>query len=293
MELRHLEYFLAVAQELHFGRAAQRLRVSQPPLTVAIRQLEQELGVALFERTTRRVSLTPEGEAFRSRAAEVLEDLDAAVAEVAEVSAGTRGRLRIGYVSSASYSVLPNALRAFSARFPAVRLDIQPLTSGEQVDALLEGDLDIGFLRDPGGVPGVRLSRVSEEELIAVLPSEHPLAQRDEVSPGDLIEEPLVLFPYRRMPGYVSRLMEVFEGLAHPPRVVQQAIHQETVMGLVAAGVGVSLVPESIRRIQMPGVVTRPIEGRPVSELFVVHGERPGAAVRAFVECAREALRDE
>ncbi|SJM67748.1 LysR family transcriptional regulator [Gulosibacter sp. 10] len=293
MELRHLEYFLAVAQELHFGRAAQRLRVSQPPLTVAIRQLEQELGVALFERTTRRVSLTPEGEAFRSRAAEVLEDLDAAVAEVAEVSAGTRGRLRIGYVSSASYSVLPNALRAFSARFPAVRLDIQPLTSGEQVDALLEGDLDIGFLRDPGGVPGVRLSRVSEEELIAVLPSEHPLAQRDEVSPGDLIGEPLVLFPYRRMPGYVSRLMEVFEGLAHPPRVVQQAIHQETVMGLVAAGVGVSLVPESIRRIQMPGVVTRPIEGRPVSELFVVHGERPGAAVRAFVECSREALRDE
>ncbi|MGO1543201.1 MAG: LysR family transcriptional regulator [Gulosibacter sp.] len=286
MEIRHLEYFLAVAQELHFGRAAQRLRISQPPLTVAIKQLESELGAKLFVRSTRRVQLTPEGETFRRRASELLDSLDAAIEEVGSVTRGLSGTLKVGYVSSSSYSVLPNTIREFSQRLPNVRLDIEPLTSGEQTDALLEGELDIGFLRDAGAVPGINLTRVAVEHLLAVLPSSHVMANVGEIEPTDLADERLVLFPYRLMPGYVSRLMEIFAGVERPPKVVQKAVHQETVMGLVAAGVGVSVLPESIRRIQMPGVVSKPIHGSPTSELFIAHTDDASEAARAFLGCA-------
>lgn len=285
MELRQLRYFLVVADELHFGRAADRLHITQPPLTVAIRRLERELGVQLFDRTTRRVSLTAAGESFKRRVQDALAELDDAAGDVSSVSAGLSGRIRVGFVSSASYTAIPEALRSFREQRPRVELVLRPLTSGEQVEQLLDGDLDVGLLRDPGHVPGLVMQRVSTEDLVAVLPEAHPLASHAEILPNDLSGEPMILFPYRLMPGFVARVLELFEGLQAPPRVAQQAIHQETVLGLVAAGIGASILPESVRRFQMPGVVTRPITGRPQTALYAARGATNLPTVDEFMRC--------
>lgn len=189
----------------------------------------------LFDRTTRRVALTLAGEAFKQRVDGAMAELDDAAGDVVSVAAGISGRIRVGFVSSASYTAIPEALRSFKEQRPRVELILSPLTSGEQIEKLLDGDLDIGLIRDPGEVPGLAMELVSTEDL----------------------------FPYRLMPGFVVRVLRLFGGLHAAPRVVQQAIHKETVLGLVAAGIGGSILPESVRRFQMPGVVTRPLAGRP------------------------------
>lgn len=285
MELRQLRYFLVVADELHFGRAAERLHLTQPPLTVAIRKLETELKVQLFDRTTRRVTLTPAGESFRSRIQDAVTELDDAAGDVASVAAGLSGKIRVGFVSSASYSTIPEAIRVFRERRPRVELVLSPLTSGEQVEQLLDGELDVGVLRDPGEVPGLTMELVSAEALVAVVPDGHPLASRAEIRPQDFEGEPMILFPYRLMPGFVARVLRLFDEAGLSPNVVQQTIHQETVLGLVAAGLGISILPESLRRFQMPGVVTRPIAGNPRTSLFAARRPNGSPAVDEFVRC--------
>ena len=287
MELRQLRYFLVVAEELHFGRAAERLHITQPPLTVAIRRLERELGVQLFERTTRRVILTPAGEAFMQRVGEALAELDNAAGDVAMVAAGKSGRIRVGFVSSASYTTVPEAIRTFRNHRPRVELELSPLTSGEQIEQLLDGKLDLGLIRDPGEVPGLSLELISTEDLVVVLPETHHLAGFDEIRPEDLEGEPMILFPYRLMPGFVARVLKLFDASTATPPVVQQAIHQETVLGLVAAGLGVSILPESVRRFQMPGVVTRAISGHPQTALYLARGTGGSVAVDEFIKCLR------
>lgn len=274
MELRQLRYFVAVADELHFGRAAARLHMTQPPLTVAVRKLEEELRVELFERTTRSVALTPAGRMFRQRAAAVLADLDDAVADLEDVAAGRAGKLRIGFVSSASYSVLPRGLQAFQKLRPRIQLEPRSLTSAEQITLLLEGELDVGILRDPLAVPGLRATLLESEDLVAVLPASDPLVAATTVEPSNFHEKDVVLFPFELMPGFVSAVMSWLAGSRAVPRIVQSVIHQETVLGLVAAGVGASILPASVARFHMPGVVTRPLRGSPRTELYAVEGQR-------------------
>jgi DNA-binding transcriptional LysR family regulator len=287
MELRQLRYFLVVADELHFARAAERLHITQPPLTVAVRRLERELGVRLFDRTTRRVTLTAAGQAFRDRIQVAVADIDDAAGDVADVAAGKSGKIRVGFVSSASYTTVPEAIRAFRQHRPRVDLVLHPLTSGEQVEQLLDGNLDLGLIRDPGDVPGLNLELLSTEDLVAVLPETHRLAAAEEVRPKDLEGEPMILFPYHLMPGFVARVFRLFDSLPTPPLVVQQAIHQETVLGLVAAGLGISVLPESVQRFQMPGVTTRRFVGRPQTELHVARAGGGSPAVDDFVLCLR------
>jgi DNA-binding transcriptional LysR family regulator len=287
MELRQLRYFLVVADELHFARAAERLHITQPPLTVAVRRLERELGVRLFDRTTRRVTLTAAGQAFRDRIQVAVADIDDAAGDVADVAAGKSGKIRVGFVSSASYTTVPEAIRAFRQHRPRVDLVLHPLTSGEQVEQLLDGNLDLGLIRDPGDVPGLNLELLSTEDLVAVLPETHRLAAAEEVRPKDLEGEPMILFPYRLMPGFVARVLRLFDSLPTPPMVVQQAIHQETVLGLVAAGLGISVLPESVQRFQMPGVTTRRFAGRPQTELHAARAGGGSPAVDDFVLCLR------
>jgi DNA-binding transcriptional LysR family regulator len=287
MELRQLRYFLVVADELHFGRAAERLHITQPPLTVAIKGLERELGVRLLDRTTRRVTLTAAGEAFKDRIQAAVADLDDAVGGVADVAAGKSGKIRVGFVSSASYTTIPEAIRAFRQQRPRIELVLRPLTSGEQIEQLLDGSLDLGLIRDPGDVPGLNLELLSTEDLVVVLPETHRLAAMQDIRPEDLEGEPMILFPYRLMPGFVARVLRLFESLATPPVVVQQAIHQETVLGLVAAGLGVSVLPESVQRFRMPGVTTRRFGGRPQTELHVARAGGSSLAVDEFVHCLK------
>src|SRR6478752_3290079 len=287
MELRQLRYFLVVADELHFGRAAERLHITQPPLTVAVKGLERELGVQLFDRTTRRVTLTAAGQAFKDRVQSAVADLDAAAGDVADVAAGKSGRIRVGFVSSASYTTVPEAIRAFRRQRPRIDLVLHPLTSGEQIEQLLDGNLDLGLIRDPGDVPGLNLELLSTEDLVVVLPETHRLAAVQEIRPQDLEGEPMILFPYRLMPGFVARVLGLFNALPTPPIVVQQAIHQETVLGLVAAGLGISVLPESVQRFQMPGVTTRRFVDRPQTELRVARGSGCPPGVDDFVLCLR------
>lgn len=285
MELRQLRYFLLVADELHFGRAAERLHITQPPLTVAVRRLERELGVQLLERTTRRVTLTAAGQAFKERVQAAIADLDDAAGDVADVAAGKSGKIRVGFVSSASYTAVPEAIRAFRQRRPRIDLVLNPLTSGEQIEQLLDGSLDLGLIRDPGEIPGLNLELLSTEDLVVVLPDTHRLAAAEEIRPQELEGEPMILFPYRLMPGFVARVLRLFDPI--PPVVVQQAIHQETVLGLVAAGLGISVLPESVQRFQMPGVTTRPFVGRPQTELHVARALGRAPAVDDFISCLK------
>lgn len=286
MELRQLQYFLAVADELHFGRAAELLSMSQPPLTVAIKKLERELGVQLFDRTTRSVKLTAAGLLFRDGLTPVLADLDRVVAEVSEVNTGIRGKLSVGFVSSASYTVIPEAVALFRARRPLVELVLTPVTTDEQVDLLVEGRLDIGILRDPMRVPGLDLEQIHTEPLVLALPDSHPLAVMETVAVEDFAGEDFVLFPYKHMSGFFSVVHSLFDG-HRQPRIVEQAIHQETILGLVAAGVGMSILPESVSRFQMPSVAFKPIATQPQSALYMARGSANPAA-DAFMDCLRE-----
>ncbi|WP_423185148.1 LysR family substrate-binding domain-containing protein [Arthrobacter sp. NyZ413] len=202
-------------------------------------------------------------------------------------SAGKSGKLRVGFVSSASYTTLPEAIRAFRKQWPRVELLLNPLTSGEQIEQLLDGVLDLGLLRDPGEIPGLKVDLVSTEDLVAVLPEAHPLALRESVRPADLQGEPMILFPYRLMPGFVARVLRLFDGLEAAPQVVQRAIHQETVLGLVAAGLGVSILPESVQRFQMPGLVCRPIAGNPQTALYAARGAKQALVIDQFMEYLR------
>lgn len=283
MELRQLEYFMAVAEELHFGRAAARLHISQPPLTVHIKRLEEELGVSLFDRTSRRVSLTSEGIRFRDLVGPILQDLDEAVEDIREIKAGRRGRVRVGFVSSASYELVPAAVRDIRLQHPGIHLDLHPMATGEQVEALLENRLDIGIMRDAPLQSGLQFTALLTEQLVAVLPANHVLAAKAEVSAEELSRLPLVLFPYQSMPGYVAKIMEIFHHLGHPPRIVQRAVNQENVMGLVAADVGASILPASFSSFSFPGVVTKPIVSRPTTRLELVTDQHDVTANTAAV----------
>src|SRR3954453_15892050 len=203
MELRHLRYFVAVAEELHFGRAARRLQLAQPPLSRQIQGLEQELGVRLLERTKRHVELTPAGKVFLEHARKLLTEADHAVAAARRAARGEIGRLAIGFVGAATYSALPELLRVFHTRFPDVELVLYEMTSAHQHDALREGRIEVGFVRP--AIPDDTLARrvARGEPLVAALPAGHRLARRDEPIPlSDLAGEPFILFPRDPRPSF-------------------------------------------------------------------------------------------
>ncbi|MDY6810087.1 MAG: LysR substrate-binding domain-containing protein [Actinomycetota bacterium] len=292
MELRHLRYFRVLADELHFGRAAARLHISQPPLTAHIKDLEREVGARLFDRTTRRVALTGAGEVFAERVDALLDELDDAVLEARDHAEGRRGRIRVGFVSSASGTVLPPGLRIFREIHPLVRVDLSPLTTREQLDALAVGTLDVGLIRSGGADPGLSVEPLFAEPMVAVLPVEHALAAQQDIDVDDLIDERLILFPNELMPAYVAQIWALFGTVGAEPVVVQEAIHHETVVGLVSAGVGISILPASVERFRPADVVIRPINNAPTTELVVARpADVVNPAVDGFVECLRAAQR--
>jgi len=294
MELRQLRYFVAVAEELHFGRAAARLHMSQPPLSAQISQLEHEIGVKLLERSTRRVGLTQAGEQFRQRVVEILGSVEAAVEEAREADAGRRGRLRIGFVSSANFTVLPPAIRQFRELRPRVQLELLPLPSSDQIEAVHGGTLDVGLVRLPASATGLHVEVVMTEEMVAAIPDNHRLATHQEVGAEDLVNESMVLFPYQLMPGFVGQVLEMFASTCgKAPRVVQQAIHHETALGLVAAGVGLSILPASASLITAGGVRFLPIRSSPKTDLAIVRRlEEPSPASAAFIACLHDSSAD-
>jgi DNA-binding transcriptional LysR family regulator len=291
MELRHLRYFVVVAEELHFRRAAERLHMSQPPLSQQIRALEQEIGATLFERNQRKVELTAAGEAFFERAREILDAVEDAARQARRVQRGEVGRLAVGFVGSAMYSFVPELLREFRSHAPDITLRLHELGTSEQLRQLEDGRLDVGFVRVPRTRPELTFETLLEEPVVAALPDAHPLATHPLLRLADLEGEPLVLLTRAGAPGLREALAEAIDRLGGEERVVQEAAEMQTVIGLVAAGVGVSLVPESVRALARAGVTYRPLDGyAPKVRLAVAWRVADDSPVLAtFLEMARAA----
>lgn len=259
IEFRHLRYFVAVAEELHFGRAAERLHMAQPPLSQQIRQLEDLLGFQLFHRTKRSVKLTEAGQVFLEHSLQMLQELDRAVEAGRQASRGEVGKLAIGFVSSATYNVLPPILREFRDRVPQVNLTLRELTTDQQMKWLAENRLDVGFVRPPLDDSSLKTQVILQEPLVVALPEQHPLAQQETVSLRSLQSESFVLFPRRLAPGLYDTIISLCQSASFSPKVVQEAIQMQTIIGLVAAELGVAIVPVSIQNLGRTGVVYRPL----------------------------------
>jgi DNA-binding transcriptional LysR family regulator len=292
VELRQLRYFVAVAEELHFRRAAERLHISQPPLSQQIRALEDELGLVLLVRTRRRVELTPAGEAFLRDARALLGELQGAVATARRIDAGQAGRLRINFVGSALFSIVPGMVERFRRSRPGVELELRERPTVDQLRAVRAGLADVGLVRPPFEADdALDVRTVLREHTVAALPAGHALAQYRRVPLRRLAAEPLVLFPREQAPGFHDLLIDALTGARAAPRVIQYAPEMLTIIGLVAAGTGVSLVPESVQRLALEGVCYRPVSRAPRSELVAItRAGEDSALVRAFLcEAGRSA----
>jgi DNA-binding transcriptional LysR family regulator len=264
IELRVWRQFLAVAESLHFGRAAQQLHMTQPPLTQAIAGLERSLGLRLFDRTKRSVQLTPAGAALVSEVRELLARAQSLPAHARAAAAGEVGRLRLAFVSTVGFELLPRWVRAFREQSPGVRLELIEATGDVQLQALARGEIDAGFiLHSPGFVPpGQATIRLDREPLVVALPEQHPLAAGDRLALPRVLDEPLVIFPRRIVPSLYDAVFGLYHAAGKLPQVAQEAIQMQTIVNLVAAGLGVAWVPESVRQFQRPGVVYRQVTGR-------------------------------
>jgi DNA-binding transcriptional LysR family regulator len=287
MELRHLRYFAAVAEERHFGRAAQRLGIAQPPLSKQVQDLEAELGFALLDRTRRPVSLTAAGEALLEHTRTIFEAIEIGVRETRRAGAGRSGRVSVGYPQSLAYSGLTEVLRAFRERSPDVAIQVLELAPAEQIDALKRGDLDVGFVRAPLHEPQLASENLRNEKLVLALPADHRLAIRERIALSAVSREPFVFFPRARGPGFFDFLMGYCRDCGFSPHIVQEA-PQIDVLSLVAAGFGLSILPDSVRELRRADVVLRPIIGSPTTELRLVwRAGDTSPAVARFVETVR------
>jgi DNA-binding transcriptional LysR family regulator len=259
--LPQLYAFVVLAEELHFGRAATRLGIAQPPLSQQIARLESKVGHALFSREPGRVALTPAGRELLPAARRALGDLADGLAAARAVGSGRAGCLRIGFAASLALTVLPGLLRTFRQRFPEVRLNIHEMTTAPQIAALHDKSIDIGLLREPPtDEPDLGFETVLSEPFVAVLPATHPLAAGRTVETAQLADSPFVLLPREVGPGLYDRITGLCAAAGFTPRVVQHAVEWQTVCALVETGLGVSLAPASIRRIRLRGVVFRRVK---------------------------------
>jgi DNA-binding transcriptional LysR family regulator len=293
MELRHLRYFQAVAEELHVGRAAQRLHMAQPPLSRQIQALEAELGLTLFERTRRGVALTPAGAAYHERVKDVFAAVDRAAAAARRAAVGELGRIAIGYVSSLAYVGLAELLRAFRDAWPHVEVIVREGPPQEQLDALIEGRLDVGFVRGPVIEGGLVAEIARREPLVVALPPKHRLARRSRprIELRELAGEPMLTFARARSPGFFDHVMGLCRAAGFTPKIVQEAPLIDLV-SLVSAGFGVALVPQSLRRVAGSRLVVRPLVGAPRADLMMVRrADDQTPALQRFLEVARKELR--
>lgn len=297
IELRQWRQFTALAEELHFGRAAQRLHMTQPPLTQAIAGLEASLGVRLFERTQRSVRLTPAGQVLLPEARELLARAQALPGLAHAAAEGEVGRLRLAFVSTVGFELLPRWVRAFRQRWPQVALQLAEATGDAQLELLARDEADAGFLlHSPGfAVAGLSHARIASEPLVVALPESHPLAAQERPALAALLPEPLVMFPRRILPTVHDAVFQLYHSAGQAPRVAQEAIQMQTIVNLVSAGLGLAWVPQSVRQFQRSGVVYRSPalpRGRsvPVCETSLVwRADAVNPALSRFIAFAPEA----
>jgi DNA-binding transcriptional LysR family regulator len=289
IELRHLRYFVAVAEELHFGRAARRLHIAQPPLSQQIRKLEEILGHPLFTHTSRAVKLTSAGEALLDRARHTLLKVRDDVEAARSIGRGEIGRLNVGFIGSGMLTSLPAMLGRYRREYPGVTLHLREFYTSGVIQALLDGTVDVGFLRDADRTEGLQTETLVSEPFVAVLPHRHPLARLRALSVARLRDEPFVFFPTHVGHRAYEKTLALCERHGFRPRVVQEAPHWLTILRLVGAGLGVTLAPACVEPIAGPGAVCRLLRGEPsLSDIELAHragDDRP--IVTAFCTLAR------
>lgn len=260
---RLLTQFIVVAEELHFGRAASRLNMAQPPLSHAMRRLEEIVGVELFIRTTRSVRLSQSGMAFLSEARELVSRSERAIRIAQTASAGLSGRVAIGFVGSLGYQLLPELLHHFRSRFPRIEIELRESLSREQLEQLRARKLDIGIVRLPLGSTGdLALQVIRRERFVAVLPRAHPMADAPFLRLEQLAAEQFMAFPPDKVPSLHAKFLLACQEAGFSPNVTLEAWQISSVINLVAIGVGIALLPEQVRGIQHPGVVYKPLANR-------------------------------
>ena len=262
MKLRQLQFFIAVAEELSFSRAAAKLHVAQPSLSTQIKALEEEVGAQLFERDKRHVSLTPAGRRFQNRVATLLSLADDAKAEARRTERGQLGTIDLGYTAMSMFSTaLPHAIRRFRVQEPNVIMSLRELTSLQQLHELGERTLDVGVLRkvDVSAPEGITIAEWYRTPLVAAISRDHPRAASGALSLNDLKNEAFIMYPRGAGTGIYWQVMDLCTAAGFRPRVVKEVIESSTIIGLVAAGVGIAIVPADMNCIRFSGVVYRRI----------------------------------
>ncbi|WP_263146743.1 LysR substrate-binding domain-containing protein [Pseudomonas sp. RIT-PI-AD] len=288
IDFRQLRYFVALAEQLHFGRAARRLNLTQPPLSRQIAALEAELGTPLLIRNSRNVTLTPAGQRFHRHARQLLGDLDAAVRDTRSVALGEHGRLALGFTMLAAWNVLPPLLKHYTAAHPRVELALEEVLPRDLLQALLDGRVDVG-LSFAGPLPeALRYQPLYREALCVALPREHPLSACEPVAVGDLRQEAFIAFPQATAPSLYRALMACCRDNGFEPRIALETHMQQTIVNLVAEGLGVALVPDSMRKLQLPGVVFRALDASPLVEQGMLwHAGNDNPCLPDLLACAR------
>jgi DNA-binding transcriptional LysR family regulator len=294
VELRRLKYFLAVAEELHFGRAAERLHIVQPAISRQIALLEAELGLKLFERTKRRVSLTPAGEVFATDVRQVLHRLDHSVETARRVAAGKSGRLEIGFIGPVMDSFLPRLLAEHRADAPDVVVDLHEMGSASQVAALCQGTLDCGFVRLPARADELSFLTLFRESIVIARPRSHPLSEHRSLPLAALAREWFIMIPREWEPGLYQTYIALCANAGFTPNVAQETNSIHSVLGLVAAETGVAFVPASVTGLRKKNVVYRPLQEARLLEVAAAwRTDSTSRTLPAFLEIAARHAVDE
>ncbi|MFY9530354.1 MAG: LysR family transcriptional regulator [Candidatus Acidiferrales bacterium] len=290
MELRHLRSFLAVAEHLHFRRAAETIHLSEPALSVQIRTLEEEIGVQLFVRDRRRTLLTPAGQVFLEEAREMVVRSERALGRARRAALGQVGILRVGFVSTAAALLIPPLVMRFREFYPDVELDLRNVLTADQVVQLSDGRLDVGLLRLPiTAQEQIETTVLHREPFILLLPASHPLARKRPLRLQHLGDANFVMYARKQAPAFHDRILGILNGAGFSPHVVQEASEMHTLVSLVAAGLGIALAPSSVQLLHhLPGVVVRKLPRRlPLSEIaLAVRKHDTAATTRLFVDVA-------
>ena len=293
MDLRHLKYFVAVAEELHFTRAAERLHIAQPPLSKQIRQLEEEIGVTLLHRTKRHIELTDAGRLFLDRARKILESTKLAVVQAQHAQRGEIGRLVVGFFEYTSYTFLPPILHAYRERFPAVDVELRWFPMVEQADALRRGEVDVSFLRKISDLEGVFNETIYKEPFVLAIPDAHPLARFDSISLKDCANENFISYFPKSAPDFHSMITRMCAAAGFIPRIASEVMQVHTAVGLVNSGAGIAFVPSAVQKVHFDKVQYRPIKGKtPRIELKLGWTQTtPSPLVSAFLDTAKRVLK--
>jgi len=270
MELRHLRYFVAVAEEVNFRKAAERLHMATPPLSVQIRNLEREIGVELFSRAGRNIRITEAGRAFLHHARQTLAHANGGIAVARRAANGEIGHLSIGYNTPAEFRIIPKVVPAYRRKWPDVHLAFRRLENSQIIEALRRNELDVGFVCLPIPTGEFEAHELTHEPLVAVLPAEHPLATSPSVSIKDLLREPMILFPKVLDPESYNQIEQLFMRAGSAVNAVYELENSLSIINFVAMGIGCSILPDYARRIRIDGIVYKPLRPKNIVKILAI-----------------------